>query len=181
MSSKTALPTQYIQHQIGLCGIWSKKKSLEPSNPCHVGCRMAETGTNRDIKRISVVGRRDIHKSNQDVAGDSQSLHGKLCRGKWAAGQTRQGNSQWTEVSKGGLCWATHLGDSWEFVTCPPHPTTRAPDGQRVSLCPKVYCASFLAGETVVPSTGLVRSKVHRQFSHGCVMPTFLCDPDLHC
>lgn len=46
---------------------------------------------------------------------------------------------------------------------------------------PKYSVSLLLAGETVVPSTGLVLSKVHRQFPHGCVMPTFLCDPDLHC
>ena len=62
-----------------------KKKSLEPSNPCHVGCRMAESGTNRDVKRIPVVGRRDIHKSDQDVAGDFMASYveaNELCRGK---------------------------------------------------------------------------------------------------
>lgn len=46
---------------------------------------------------------------------------------------------------------------------------------------PKCTVSLLDAGETVVPFTGLVHSKVHRQFLHGCVMPTFLCDPNLHC
>lgn len=128
---------------------------------------MAETGTNRDVKRSLWWVEELFTSLVRKLLEAHRALHGKLSRGRWASGQRRQGNSQWTEVNKGGLCWATHLGDSWEIVTCPSHSTTQAPDGQRVSLCPKVYCV-FL-GETVVRFTGLVRSKVHRRVSYMAV------------